>query len=112
MTSAYETNYAGIEWGTHTVAPRHYSAPSPNRADFPAPRVVGDFAAYECPVTGKMIEGRSAHAENLKATDCRILEPGEKEDNTRNGRLAAEAEDKKRDAAIDGIVDAVASEIL
>lgn len=44
-----------------------------------APMVVGDYPPYECPVTGKIIEGRRAHEENLKRTGCRILEPGETE---------------------------------
>jgi putative FmdB family regulatory protein len=42
--------------------------------------VLGDFPAYECPVTGKVIEGRRAHEENLKRTGCRISEPGEKDE--------------------------------
>jgi putative FmdB family regulatory protein len=42
-----------------------------------APFVVGDYAAYDCPITGKRIEGRRAHEENLKQHGCRVLEPGE-----------------------------------
>lgn len=42
-----------------------------------APRVLGDYAGYECPVTGRWIEGRAAHKENLARTGCRLLEPGE-----------------------------------
>ena len=30
------------------------------------PILLGDYEAYDCPVTGKMIEGRYAHNENLK----------------------------------------------
>lgn len=44
-----------------------------------APMVQGDYPDYLCPVTGKLISGRKAHEENLKRTQCRILEPGEKE---------------------------------
>lgn len=44
-----------------------------------APAVVADYAGYPCPVSGKWIEGRKAHEENLKRTGCRLLEPGEKE---------------------------------
>lgn len=36
-----------------------------------------DIPAYDCPVTGKMIDGRAAHRENLKRQGCRVLEPGE-----------------------------------
>jgi len=42
-----------------------------------APAVVGDYAGYECPVSGKWIEGRRAHEENLRKHGCRVLEPGE-----------------------------------
>lgn len=62
-----------------------------------APRVVNDYPGYNCPVTGKWIEGRRAHIENLKATGCRILEPGEKEDAAR----ARKASDDALDAAVD-----------
>ena len=48
------------------------------------PAVVGDYAGYTCPVSGKWIEGRKAHEENLKRTGCRIFEPGEKEQFLRN----------------------------
>lgn len=41
--------------------------------------VAKDYEAYECPITGKMIEGRSAHRENLKKHGCRVFEPGERE---------------------------------
>lgn len=42
-----------------------------------APHVAADYAPYECPVTGRQIEGRRQHEENLKRTGCRLLEPGE-----------------------------------
>lgn len=51
--------------------------------DFDAPcriGIVGDYEAYECPVTGRMIQGRAAHRENLKQTGCRLLEEGESRD--------------------------------
>lgn len=45
-----------------------------------APAVFGDYGAYNCPVTGKLIEGRKAHEANLQAQGCRVLEPGEKQE--------------------------------
>lgn len=42
-----------------------------------APMVKGDYPGYTCPVSGKWIEGRRQHQENLKRTGCRVLEPGE-----------------------------------
>lgn len=56
-----------------------------------APAVMGDYPAYTCPITGKLVEGRRAHNENLKRHDCRILEPGEREAVTRNRKKAEEA---------------------
>lgn len=44
-----------------------------------APRVAADYPGYECPVTGKWVEGKAAHRENLKRTGCRLLESGETE---------------------------------
>lgn len=108
--SKYKLNYADIRWGAHIIASKNYAAPSPHRSDFPTPRVSGDFAAYDCPITGKSIEGRVAHEENLKRNDCRILEPGEKEDNARRGREMIEADHRNRDAAIDAIAESVGNE--
>ena len=42
-----------------------------------APAIRGDYAGYTCPISGKWIEGRRAHQENLARNGCRILEPGE-----------------------------------
>lgn len=50
--------------------------------------VAGDLAGYACPVTGKWIEGRKAHQENLRATGCRVLEPGERRDAERYRKAA------------------------
>lgn len=56
-----------------------------------APRIAADYPGYECPVSGKWIEGRRAHEENLKRTGCRLLEPGEKDANERR-RLSDDAQ--------------------
>jgi putative FmdB family regulatory protein len=72
-----------------------------------APYVVGDYAPYECPVTGRMIEGRRAHEENLKRTGCRILEPGEAQAHSR--RL--EREEAAFEASIDETADRLISEL-
>ena len=66
-----------------------------------APRVLGDYEGYDCPVTGKRIEGRKAHRENLARQGCRILEPGEKEAVARNRARA----DKELEAAVDATVE-------
>lgn len=53
--------------------------------------VRGDYPGYDCPRTGKWIEGRRAHVENLKLHGCRVLEPGEKNalDKRKRGEAAA-----------------------
>lgn len=107
----YKHNFANIDWSTKIDKPKKVIEYIPlARSNLPSPRILGDYEAYECPVSGRMIEGRRAHKENLKATGCRVLERGEKEDNVKNAQIAAQAEDKRRDKAIDGIVDSVASE--
>lgn len=53
-----------------------------------APRVYGDYPGYNCPVTGRWVEGRRAHQENLKQRGCRLLEPGETE--AARSRIAAD----------------------
>ncbi len=55
-----------------------------------APAIVADYAGYTCPVSGKRIEGRRAHEENLKRHGCRILEAGETEQVSRQ-RASEEA---------------------
>ncbi len=48
------------------------------------PILLGDYSAYDCPVTGKIVEGRVAHSENLKRQGCRLLEKGESRDQAKN----------------------------
>ncbi|MBF0157489.1 MAG: hypothetical protein HQL57_09930 [Magnetococcales bacterium] len=45
-----------------------------------APAVRSDYAPYDCPITGQVIEGRRAHRENLARHGCRLLEAGESRD--------------------------------
>lgn len=66
-----------------------------------APAVRGDYQGYDCPITGKWIEGRRAHEENLKRHGCRVLETGEREDFIR--RKAAE--DQAFDASVESTVE-------
>jgi putative FmdB family regulatory protein len=66
-----------------------------------AVRIAPDFDRYQCPITGKSIEGRAAHRENLARHGCRILEPGETQDAI-NARKRSESE---FDSSIDRTVD-------
>lgn len=69
-----------------------------------APAVMGDYQGYDCPITGKWIEGRRAHEENLKRHGCRVLEAGETEAYTR--QKAAD------EAAFDDSVESTVEEFI
>lgn len=69
-----------------------------------APRVLGDYAPYQCPITGKLIEGRKAHRENLAQHGCRILEPGETDSYVRSRR--------REEAKLDSAIEATADELI
>lgn len=71
-----------------------------------APAVVADYPGYNCPVTGKWIEGRKAHEENLKLHGCRVLETGEHESNL---RAKAQADAALEDSIAETAAQAVAS---
>ncbi len=71
------------------------------------PMVAVDYPAYQSPASGKWVEGRKAHIEDLKRSGCRIFEPGEREDAKR--RTAAD--EKQMDTFIDNSVDKVFAEI-
>lgn len=70
----------------------------------PAGIVQPTYAAYKCPITGDVIDGRKAHQRNLDKHNCRILETGEKE--------AADRRRKEADDALDrGVEETVEREI-
>lgn len=69
-----------------------------------APMVRGDLPGYGCPVTGKWVEGRRAHEENLKRTGCRVLEPGERE--------AAATRRSQADAALETSIETTAAQFV
>lgn len=54
----------------------------------PGPRVFGDYAPYNCPITGRLISGKKEHEANLRKHGCRILEAGEREDAARTRERA------------------------
>lgn len=72
-----------------------------------APMVRGDYEPYNCPITGKRIEGKRAHLENLARHGKRVLEPGETEE-VRRGAARRQAE---ADKEIDQLVEKVAHEV-
>ena len=64
---------------------------------FSAPMVRGDYQAYNCPITGKLIDGRAAHRENLARHGCRVLESGE----TESVKRYRQAQELQLDRALD-----------
>jgi putative FmdB family regulatory protein len=59
------------------------------------PMVRGDYEAYSCPITGRRIEGKRAHKENLRRHGCRVLEPGETEQFRRDKAKRQEQADRE-----------------
>jgi putative FmdB family regulatory protein len=65
-----------------------------------APLIKGDLSGYSCPISGKWIEGRRAHVENLKKHGCRVYEAGETRD-------FIKSKAKRDEAAVDALLDRV-----
>lgn len=108
VSQSFRSNYAAIDWNARIdIIPRAKQYAGDKRSALPTPMIARDYRPYECPITGKMIEGRAAHAENLKRHGCRILETGEFEDVKKNGKKRLE---EKIDAAIDKSIEAVAKD--
>jgi len=59
-----------------------------------APNIQMDLPGYNCPVSGKWVEGRAAHRANLAKHGCRVLEAGEK---TQAEKRRAEADKQLED---------------
>jgi putative FmdB family regulatory protein len=66
-----------------------------------------DYEPYISPASGKLIEGRQAHIEDLKRTGCRIYEPGETEHFIKQ-KAARQADYERR---VEAVVDAAAADI-
>lgn len=60
---------------------------------------------YQCPITGKDINGKRDHEANLARHGCRVLESGEAEDAQRRRKQAAADFDRALDTGIDKIID-------
>ena len=98
--SAYKDNYDKISWDRTGYG--QSASKSEKRAS--GPYVVGDYAAYECPITGDIIDGKREHAKNLLKHGCRIHEKGEFEDVKKYGR-------QRHEEAIDRAVDRAAQDM-
>jgi putative FmdB family regulatory protein len=78
------------------------------RVEVCAVRISKDYEGYVSPASGRWVEGRKQHIEDLRRTGCRLYEPGETEAFIRE-------KDKRRDAAwqkaVDSAVGAAAQEL-
>lgn len=83
------------------LAPQEHCAGKIATKLISAPAIRGDYAGYDCPVTGQRIEGRKAHLENLRRTGCRLLEPGETSDYKKN----VSREDEQLEARVEATAD-------
>lgn len=109
MTSkTYRENFKRIVFTEHDYRANRKPEVAPARSHLPAPMIAGDYKPYQCPITGREIDGRREHRENLAKHDCRILERGEFEDTKKNGRKRIE---EKIDRAIDKAIDKAAAEV-
>lgn len=70
--------------------------------------VVGDYAPYVSPATGKMVEGKRAHLDDLKRSGCRVREAGETQDFMAGRERRRE---ESLDRAVDVAIRAAATEI-
>jgi hypothetical protein len=66
-----------------------------------APFVKVDNVGYTCPITNKWIGSKQEHRNNLARHDCRLLEDGEHEDNTRKRQQANIELDKKIEESVE-----------
>lgn len=95
--------YGGADTFGPFIVPQITYKPEP-KAEFKTSKgfqITRDSEGYDCPVTGKWIEGRAAHRENLKRHGCHVLEKGEHQDNERN---RIEAEEKTIDSLAESVV--------
>jgi hypothetical protein len=106
--SAYGDKYDDIKWGSVRHVRKASIDYSSNRSHLAAPHVAGDYKPYECPITGRTIDGRKEHRDNLEVHGCRVHEKGEFEDVKKNGQKRIYA---SMEAAIDKSVDAIARQI-
>lgn len=105
---SYKSNFDKIKWTGTQLPLRKRPYDGAHRSHLAMPYISGDYKPYECPVTGKVIDGRREHEENLRLHNCRIHEKGEFEDVKKNGQAKINAE---IDAAIDASVEAIAGQV-
>jgi putative FmdB family regulatory protein len=71
------------------------------------PKVFGDYEGYESPASGRWVEGRRARLEDLKRTQSRPYESGERQEFEKRRVAADRALDKTVDDAVDWSIEAI-----
>jgi len=71
------------------------------------PKVFGDYEGYESPATGHWVEGKRQRVEDLKRSQCRPYEEGERQEVIRRQAIAERAVDKEIDNAVDWSLEAL-----
>jgi hypothetical protein len=69
-----------------------------------------DNTGYDCPVTGKWIGSKREHEENLRQTNCRVLETGEREANAKKREAEEAAFEKSVENTVERTIEAMPSE--
>lgn len=72
------------------------------------PMIARDYEGYTSPATGKWVEGKKQHLEDLKRSGCRLFEPGEREHFLKKGLAEHRKESEK---LVDQAVEAAARDI-
>lgn len=68
-----------------------------------APAVFGDYAPYVSEASGKVVDGRKARREDLKATGCRPYEKGEREAYFKNRESLMAKQDREIDRTVERV---------
>jgi len=63
--------------------------------------ISGDYPGYVSPATGRWVEGKKAHQEDLKRSGCRIYEQGETQDYLKNLPNTRKENEKLLDIAVE-----------
>jgi putative FmdB family regulatory protein len=71
------------------------------------PKVFGDYEGYESPATGQWVEGRRARLEDLRRSNCRPYEDGERQEFMQRQAQAERKLDKAVDEAVDWSMEAL-----
>jgi predicted nucleic acid-binding Zn ribbon protein len=73
------------------------------------PLISVDNTGYNCPVTGKWVGSRREHRDNLARQGCRVLEPGEKDLNSKRREQEEAAFERKIEDTVERTIESYPS---